>query len=193
MRAVEFVTEANRSGQPRLSVRDQILAAVKKDGGRADEYFVRFTGVDRLGFSARQVFGRTPDADDPKFDPDYIGAGKGRPALWFYPLKTYLQSKGAYASENPYVWLVRIRPDAWLQPVKHNTRGIQAAPNGQRRVGMMRLTGGFPAAIFFEPAFDVVGRYYDYASQHQRHGEVKGAPNTSAPKNLLNKIKGLFR
>jgi hypothetical protein len=34
-------------------------------------------------------------------------------------------------------------------------------------------------AIFFEPAFDVVGRYYDYAGQHQRHGQVKGRPAPS--------------
>jgi hypothetical protein len=88
---------------------------------------------------------------------------------------------------------VRIRPNAWLQPIRNNTRGIQAAPQGKNRVGMMRLTGGFPAAIFFEPAFDVVGRYYDYAKMHQRHGEVQGAPKISAPKNLLNKIKGLFK
>lgn len=193
MRAEEFVNEANRSGQTRLSVQDQIRAAVKKDGGRADEYFVRFTGVDRLGFSARQVFGRTPDADDPKFDPDYIGAGKGRPALWFYPLNTYLKSRDVFASEHPYVWLVRIRPDAWLQPIRNNTRGIQTAPEGKRRVGMMRLTSSFPAAIFFEPAFNVVGRFYDYAKMHQRHGEVKGAPKTFPPKNLLNKFKGLFK
>jgi hypothetical protein len=30
--------------------------------------------------------------------------------------------------------------------------------------------------VFFEPAFDVVDRFYDYAGQHQRHGRVQGRP-----------------
>jgi hypothetical protein len=57
-------------------------------------------------------------------------------------------------------------------------RGVQPAPEGQRRVGMFKQ-GNPPMAIFFEPAFDVVGRYYDYAGQHQRHGQVKGRPAPS--------------
>ena len=79
----------------------------------------------------------------------------------------------------PYVWLVRIRPDAWLQPVGHlSQREVQPAPEGRRRVGILK--GGLnPQAIFFEPAFDVIGRYYDYAGQHQRHGEVQGRPQPS--------------
>jgi hypothetical protein len=34
-------------------------------------------------------------------------------------------------------------------------RGVQPAPQGQRRVGMFKQ-GNPPMAIFFEPAFDVV-------------------------------------
>ena len=169
----ENITEA------KVSIRDQIIDAVRKDGGKPEEYFVRFTGVDKLGFSARQQFGKTPDADDPDFDPDYIGAKKGKPALWFYPLNTYLKNNDIYAVEKPYVWLVRIKPDAWLQPTKRNTKGIEQAPQGKERVGMLRLASVWPAAIFFKPAFDVIGKYYDYGSQHKRHGEVKGAPKPS--------------
>ncbi len=77
MRAQEFIVEAQVP-----PIRDQIVADVRKNG--PGEYFVRVTAVDQLGFSARQKFGRSPDMDDPNFDVDYIGAGKGRPALWFY-------------------------------------------------------------------------------------------------------------
>ena len=162
--------------EAKVSVKDQILADVRKHG--AGEYFVRTTAVDRLGFSARQKFGRSPDMDDANFDVDYIGAGKGRPALWFYPLKEYLRSKDLYATESPYVWLVRLRDNAWLQPARRGTSGVAPAPQGKQRVGIMRHSNP-PAAIFFAPAFDVVGRYYDYGSQHQRHGLVKGAPAPS--------------
>jgi len=173
MRASEF-TEAKVP-----SVRDQIIADVKKHGGSPDEYFVRFTSSDKLGFSARQWFGKTPDVDHPEFDVDYIGSGKGRRALWFYPLSVYLNAqKHVYGSEQPTVWLVKLKPDAWLQPVSAGDKEIQPAPAGKQRVGIMRMSKP-PAAIFFTYGFDVVGKYYDYAMMHKRHGEVKGAPKPS--------------
>ena len=162
--------------EAKTSIKDQILADVRRHG--PGEYFVRSTAVDRLGFSARQLFGRSPDMDDPAFDVDYIGAGKGRPALWFYPLKEYLKSQDLYANENPYVWLVKLKPTAWLQPARRGAKGVSPAPQGKQRVGIMRMSDS-PAAIFFTPAFDVVGRYYDYSGQHRRHGKVKGAPAPS--------------
>ena len=180
MRSHEFVIEA------KVTIRDQIMHDVKKHGGSLDDYFVRFTGNDKLGFSAKQNFGRTPDADDPKFDPDYIGAGQGRPALWFYPLSTYLKNKDLYAGDYPYVWLVRMKPNSWLQPVNYNTKGKQAAPTGKDRVGLLRLVNPWPAAIFFKPAFDVVGKYYDYGKMHQRHGQVLGKPTPT----LFQRIRG---
>ena len=165
MRATEFITES------KLSIKDQIINDVRKHG--PGEYFVRFSSVDKLGFSAKQIFAKSPDIDDPDYDPNYIGRGKGRPALWFYPLKTFLNDKELYAADKPYVWLVRIKPDAWLQPVTNDTREVKPAPQGKQRVGLMKLVKP-EAAIFFKPAFDVVGKYYDYGSQHQSHGEVKG-------------------
>jgi len=172
MRALEFVAEARVP-----SVRDQIIADVKKHG--PGDYFVRFTDVDKLGYSARQRFSKTPDADHPDFDVDYIGHGKGRPVFWFYPLKTYLdQNSTVYAGEHPYAWLVKLKPDAWLQPVKRGDKGIQPAPAGKQRVGLMRMSSP-PAALFFAHGFDVVGKYYNYATQHRRHGEVKGRPAPS--------------
>jgi hypothetical protein len=173
MRAKEFITEG------KLSVKDQIINDVKRDGGNTNEYFVRFTTVDRLGYSAKQPFARSPDVDDPKFSPEYIGSGKGRRALWFYPLNFYLKGRDVYASENPYVFLVRIKPNAWLQPVDDKTNKIEQAPHGKERVGLLRMSSLIPAAIFFKPAFDVVGKYYDFAGQHKRHGEIKGAPKPS--------------
>ena len=181
MRANEFLTEAQVP-----SVREQIIADVKKHGGDSSEYFVRYTGIDKLGFSAKQWFNRTPDVDHPKFDIDYIGHKEGRLALWFYPLAVALdQRKMVYASEQPYAWLVRLKPDAWLQTVKNNNVKLENPPEGKERVGILRMSRP-PAAIFFKPAFDVIGRYYDYAGRHKRHGEVKGRP---AP-TLFQRIRG---
>lgn len=182
MRLIEFVAEARVP-----SVRDQIRADVKKHG--PGDYFVRFTSVDRLGYSAKQPFARSPDVDDPNFSADYIGAGKGRRALWFYPLNFYLKSKDAYASENPYVFLVKLKPTAWLQPVNDQTKAVEPAPAGKKRVGLLRASSLIPAAIFFEPAFDVVGRYYDYAGQHQRHGQVKG-PGARPKPSFFDRVRG---
>ena len=165
MKVTDIIVEA------KVSIKDQILSDIRKNG--PGEYFVRFTRLDQLAFSAKQRFGRSPDLDDPEFSVDYIGAGKGRPALWFYPLKEYLDADELFASQHPYVWLVKLKPDAWLQPVDSKTKGIAPAPPGKERVGMLRMSRP-PAAIFFRPGFDVVGKYYDYAGQHQRHGEVKG-------------------
>ena len=155
MRALEFVAEA------KVSIRDQILADVKKTGGNLNDYFVRFTDYDKLGYSAKQTFGRTPDMDDPKFDIDYIGQKQGRPALWFYPLKYWLKNPTSYAAHLPYVWLVKLKPDAWLQDATMFSRGVKDAPQGKQRVGIMRHSA-VPAAIFFKPGWDVVGKYYDY-------------------------------
>lgn len=176
MRAREFLIERRVP-----TIRGQIQDAVRKHGGDPRDYFVRFTEVDKIGFSDRQNFKRHVDVDDPNFTVTGLGTagrGGGRRALWFYPLKSYLSmiAQGQYAMNFPYVWLVRKRPDAWLQPIGHrDPRQIQPAPQGMRRVGILK--GGLtPQAVFFEPAFDVVDRYYDYAGQHQRHGRVKGAP-----------------
>lgn len=176
MRAQEFIAERKVA-----SIRGQIQDAVRQHGGDPRDYFVRFTEVDKIGFSDRQKFKRHVEIDDPSFTVSSIGTssrGGGRRALWFYPLRTYLgmMSQGEYAMDFPYVWLVKKRPDAWLQPIGHrDPREVKAAPKGQRRVGILK--GGLtPQAVFFEPAFDVVGRYYDYAGQHRRHGEVRGAP-----------------
>ncbi len=181
MRALEFVIEAKVP-----PVREQIAADIQQHGGNISEYFVRFTNQDKLGFSNRQTFKKTPDVDDPNFDFDALGQNTGRRSLWFYPAEYYLKEKyGTYATDLPYVWLVRLRPDAWLQTVKDGDRQAEPAPAGKQRVGMIRMTRP-PAAIFFTYGFDVVGRYYNYAGQHQRHGLVKGAP----PPSFFDRIRG---
>ena len=169
------------------SVRDQIIADVQRYGGNIDEYFVRFTDSEKLGFSGKQWFGQTPDVDHPKFSVDYIGHGEGRRALWFYPLSYYLDEKNnPYASEQPYVWLVKLKPSSWMQTVKRGDNKVEPAPNGKVRVGIIRMSRP-PAAIFFTHGYDVVGRYYDYAKKHKRHGKVKGRPEPS----FFDKIRGV--
>lgn len=127
--------------------------------GNSDEYFVRFTDQDKLGFSQRQHFGRTADVGDADFDPyDLSWKPGGRPALWFYPLQTYLRNKDLYATNMPYVWLVRIKPGAWLQPISGQPVK-QDAPPGKKRVGILSKKQGLPMAVFFLPAFDVVDRW----------------------------------
>lgn len=168
------------------SIKDQILADIRKHGGSLDDYFIRFTDTDKLGFSGRQWFGQTPDVDHPKFDVDYIGHGQGRRALWFYPLRYFLnENNSLYASEQPYVWLVKLKPNAWMQTVKKGDNTVEPAPAGKQRVGILRMSRP-PAAIFFTHGFDLIGRYYDYAGQHRRHGQVKGKPEPS----FFDKIRG---
>ena len=185
MRAMEFLTERKVP-----SIKDQILAAVKKDGGNIDDYFVRFTMTDKLGFSNKQWFPKTLDVDDPNFSVDYIGHKGGKRSLWFYPLKTYLEDTHLYAKEQPYVWLVKKKPNAWLQTVDRGDNKLENPPPGKERVGIIRMSEP-PAAIFFQPAYTLIGKYYDYAGRHKRHGLVKGPPppTKSQPKTFFQKIK----
>jgi hypothetical protein len=185
MRAKEFITEREHR-----QVKDQIIADVKKDGGNPDEYFVRFTLSDKLGFSKRQWFGRTYDVGDPEFGIDNIDFKGTRRSLWFYPLSTYLNSYHLWASTGPYVWLVKLKPNAWLQKVDRNDKEKIEAPQGKKRVGILRMSTP-PAAIFFEPGYELVGKYYDYAGKHKRHGQVKGPP-VPQKKSFLQKIKDKF-
>ena len=159
MRSQEFIIEG-------VDARTEIENMATILPGSPDEYFVRFTDQDKLGFSARQHFGRTPDIDDPGYDPLALPRPAGRPALWFYPLRTYLRGGDLFASQPPYTWLVRLRPDAWLQQVGQEEK--TDAPPGRTRVGMIRRDQGVPMAIFFRPGFDVVDRWYDYGKTHKR-------------------------
>jgi hypothetical protein len=150
MRAQEFLIE-------RSDARTEIENMSVILPGSLDQYFVRFTDQDKIGFSARQHYGRTPDVDDPDYDPMALPRGRGRPALWFYPLRTYLKNQELFASGHPYTWLVRLRPGAWLQRVGRDSK--DSAPPGQTRVGMLTQDQGVPMAIFFRPAFDVIDRW----------------------------------
>jgi len=122
------------------SIKDQVEKAYIQDGGNIDDYFVRHSRVDKLGFSPKQIFARSPDLDHPAYDIDYIGNSVGTPALWFYPLKYYLQSKELFAEKLPYIWLVKLRPNAWLQPVDRFTKTKKEAPQGKERVGILKNT-----------------------------------------------------
>jgi hypothetical protein len=96
-----------------------------------------------------------------------------------------------YASEQPYAWLVKLKPDAWLQTVKRGDNKLNQPPTGKHRVGIVRASNP-PAAIFFEPGFDVVGKYYDYAMMHKsthQHGEVKG-PSARPKPSFFDRVRG---
>ena len=164
MRSQDFVRQTQISEAQDARTEIENMATILP--GSPDEYFVRFTDQDKLGFSARQHFGRTPDIDDPGYDPLALPRPSGRPALWFYPLRTYLRGGDLFASQHPYTWLVRLRPDAWLQQVGREEK--TDAPQGKTRVGMIRRDQGVPMAIFFRPGFDVVDRWYDYGKTHPR-------------------------
>jgi len=166
MRAQEFVAERT---DPRLEIENMSTILP----GDLNEYFVRFTDQDKIGFSAHQHFGRTPDVDDPRFDPLALPRPQGRPALWFYPLQTYLRHQDLYAGNMPYTWLVRIKPGAWLQPVDGKT-SKQDAPPGKKRVGMLRREQVIDMAVFFQPAFSVVDRWHTPSTkQKQKFTEYK--------------------
>jgi hypothetical protein len=96
------------------------------------------------------------------------------------------ETRGVYAEEQPYVWLIKLKPDAWLQPVRRGDKELQKPPAGKQRVGIMRYSNP-PAAIFFTHGYNVIGRYYDYAKRHQRHGDVKGRPEPS----FFDRIRGM--
>jgi len=185
MRFREILSE----GQP--PIKDRIIDAIKKDGGNINDYFIRFSDIDQLGYSGKQTFGKTPDVDDPKFTVDYIGALKGKRALWFYPAKFLLSSKELFRTEAPYVFIVKLKPSAWLQTVKRGDKKIIDAPQGKERVGMIRMSNT-PAAIFFRPGYQLVSRLVNYKALHKQHGLVKGPPPKSK-KSVLQKIKDTFK
>ena len=155
MRAHEFLAE-------RADVRTEIENLATVLPGDINDYFVRFTDQDKIGYSARQHFGRTPDIDDPRYDADALPSKTGRPALWFYPLRTYLKNPSLYASDKPYVWLVRLRPNAFLQSA--TDKSVEQRP-GWTRAGIMKQEGGLPMAVFFRPEFDVIDRWHDQRRQ----------------------------
>jgi GNAT superfamily N-acetyltransferase len=184
MRINEILSEAKES------IRDQIIAAVKRDGGSVDDYYIRFTDIDKLGYSAKQSFGKTPDVDDPKFSVDSIGAIHGRRALWFYPVKYFLNSKELFRTEFPYVFIVKLKPNAWLQTVKRGDKKVIDAPEGKERVGILRMSSP-PAAIFFRPGYQLVSKLVNYKALHQDHGLVKG-PEAAPKPTALQRIRDKF-
>ena len=145
--------------------------------GSRDEYFVRFTDQDKVGFSAKQHFGRTPDVDDPDYDPTALPGKRGRPALWFYPLDTYLKKNELFASDHPYTWLVRLRPDAWLQKIDREDK--DDVPRGKQRVGMITRSEGVPMEVFFRPAFDVIDRWKSTVKENFADGKKPGRKGLS--------------
>ena len=184
MRFIEILSE----GQP--PIKDRIIDAIKKDNGNINDYFIRFSDIDKLGYSAKQSFGKTPDVDDPKFSVDSIGSIHGRRALWFYPAKFFLSSKELFRTEFPYVFIVKLKPNAWLQTVKRGDKKVIDAPEGKERVGILRMSTP-PAAIFFRPGYELVSKLVNYKPIHKQHGLIKGPP-PKTKKSLLQVVKQYF-
>lgn len=161
MKSSDFLTES-------VNIKKEIMQSVKKHGGNTSDYFIRLTDQDKLGYSSKQHFGRTHDVGDPDYDPYALPRGQGRPALWFYPLDIFIKSNDIYAGDHPYVWLVRLKSTAWLQPVDYKTTQQQSAPKGKQRVGILTNTSGVLSAVFFKPGFDIIDRWYDYGKMHKR-------------------------
>lgn len=151
MRALEFLSE--RAERARDAIENIVTM------GNINDYFVRFTDVDKLGYSAQQDFGRMPDIGDADWNPDALPKKKGHPALWFYPASYYLKHKDLFADSRPYVWLVKRRDNAYLQPTQGATR--PEVPPGMIRAGLMHKESGVPVAVFFRPEFDVVDRWHE--------------------------------
>jgi hypothetical protein len=63
---------------------------------------------------------------------------------------------------NKFTFLIKLKPDAWLQPIdllnkaRANLVGIKP-PAGKRRVGQYNANSKI--AVLFEPAFDIVGKW----------------------------------
>lgn len=147
MRADEIIVErrANPMANVKVTLRQQIDAIIKKNGGTVDDYWVSSTTVDRLGFYGGDRSHPKPEVTRPgramvvptepfkgqtKYHSaefatyggaEYSGSDNAqlKYGLWFMPLKAALRSleNATYPYLRNFVFLVKLNDDAWLQPV----------------------------------------------------------------------------
>lgn len=192
MRIQELVNErrSNPKINPKRTFRQEIMAIVDRHGGELDRYWISSSLVDRLGFYGGDSSHPRPEVTRPgralvvptrafsgqiRFHSpeyatyggaDYTGIGKPQESygVWFMPLTKSLEllERGQYPYLRNYLFLVKQRDTAWLQPVnslqrlRANIVGI-SPPRGQEKVGQYNPSTGI--AVFFRPAYDVVGRW----------------------------------
>jgi len=84
--------------------------------------------------------------------------------IWFMPLKSVQRElvTGMYPYLRNFLFLVKLNDNAWLQPVntlqniRANLVGINP-PQGKHKVGQYNSSSNI--AVFFEPAYKVVGKW----------------------------------
>lgn len=84
--------------------------------------------------------------------------------IWFMPLKSVQRELdiGRYPYLKNFLFLVKLNDDAWLQPV-NTLQNIRASlvginpPQGKHKVGQYNPSSNI--AVFFEPAYNVVGKW----------------------------------
>jgi hypothetical protein len=181
---------SNPALNPKLDFYTQITHIINKHGGTINDYLIHNSSVNRIGFYGGTP--RNPDAkswekdtrpmsapvvSDKPFSKQFTGystpergglgpAGSERKyGTWFTPLNkaiNVIKSKESLPFSNTYVFLVKLKPNAWLQPVdtlsriKTNLVGSKP-PSGKERVGQYSSSSGI--AVLFKSAYDVVGTW----------------------------------
>jgi hypothetical protein len=169
-------------------VSQQVKNIIAKHGGTVNDYWIHNSAVDHLGFfggdkNAKPAndWARSPMPMKAPVVPGqafsgqlkYGAAERGFQApkdaeqkygLWFSPLGPNLQHMdgGVLPFANKFTFLVKLNPDAWLQPinlaqkVRANLIGINP-PAGKRRVG--QYNPNTKIAVLFDTAFKIVGKW----------------------------------
>jgi len=190
MRAQEFITElrSHAAQNPRIPVSQQVKNIMAKHGGTIADYWIHNSAVDHLGFYGGDKNAQSADGWSQPARPmkapvvpgqafsgqlKYGAAERGyqapkdaekRYGLWFSPLGPNLahMDGGILPFANKFTFLIKLKPDAWLQPIdllnkaRANLVGIKP-PAGKHRVGQYNANSKI--AVLFEPAFDIVGKW----------------------------------
>lgn len=114
---------------------------------------------------------------------EYSGTGQAqyKYGIWFMPLEASFQSlnNASYPYLRNFVFLVKLNDDAWLQPVdalqktRANLIGIKP-PQGKHKVGQYNPSSNI--AVFFEPAYKIVGKWTAQEIKNNARREQIGGP-----------------
>ena len=105
--------------------------------------------------------------------------------IWFMPLKGVQREivTGMYPYLRNFLFLVKLNNDAWLQPVntlqniRANLVGINP-PQGKHKVGQYNSSSNI--AVFFEPAYKVVGKWTKQEIMNSARRDQIGGPEAQA-------------
>lgn len=191
MKINDIINEArsNAAMNPKLSLRQQIDAIIKKNGGTINDYWISSTTVDHLGFYGGDKNAPNPATTRPgramvtptqafkgqtkymapefaTYGKDYVAppGAEQKYGIWFMTLKSSLPKleQGTYPYMRNFVFLVKVNDDAWLQPVDSLQR-LRTNLIGIRPPAGKHKVGQFNAnsdiAVFFEPAYKIVGKW----------------------------------